>query len=497
MHLASRPPSLAWLVLLLPPALLFWQLGGPAALLTDANTGVHVRVGEWILAHHAAPRRDLFSFVLEGQAWCDWEWLADALYGLLHRFHKLAAIVTLCMAALSLLALVIYRTACLYARPAVAFAITALIMAVSTIHWLARPHLFSWLLLAVFGWLIERSRVTGKRSCLLALPVLMLLWVNLHPGFVAGLALLAVWFVAEGVNSNNRFARRHGIDHGRAREWACWFGLIGLACLGATLANPYGIALHRHVLWYLFSPSSVTPCVTEWSSPDFHNPRLRCFELFLPISAAAGLWSACRQRWAWSALSLGGLHLALAAVRNVPICAVLCAAPLASLIEGFLKEHNFLLCFDHPGRSKFSPLARNALGFGIFGLMVLEACWSRQLALPPGATLPMAAIAHLPPGRLFTTDAWADYLIYADSGRQVFLDGRNDLYGPDLVRAYLTVVEARPGWQEILRTHRISVMLVPPTSAISAALASSREWKLSYRDGTTAVFEERELSRSR
>jgi len=492
MNPAFGRTSLTWLALLVAPALLSWQLGGPAALLSDANTGVHVRVGEWILAHHAAPRRDLFSFTLEGQAWCDWEWLADALYGLLHRFNQLAAIVAASMAALSLLSLVIFRTACLYARPGVAFSITCLIMAVSTIHWLARPHLFSWLLLAVFAWVIERCHVSGRRGCLLVLPVLMVLWVNLHPGFVAGLAVLAVWFVAEAVNSSTRLAPRNGIDSGQAREWARWLGLTGLACLAATLANPYGIALDRHVLGYLFSPSSVTRYVTEWFSPDFHNPRLHWFELFLPISAAAGLWSACRQRFAWSALSLGGLHLALAAARDIPVCAVLCAAPMAGLIEEFVREHSLFLGAENTRQKRFSPLAGYAVGFAVSGLMVFQACGFKSLTLAPQAALPMAAIAHLPAGRLFTTDSWADYLIYAKSGRQVFVDGRNDLYGSDLVRAYVTVVEALPGWQDVLRTHGISVMLVPEKSAISAALASSGAWRLSYRDDTAVIFEGRE-----
>jgi hypothetical protein len=481
--------ALAWLVLVVPQALLLWQLGGPAALLSDANTGVHVRAGDWILAHHSAPRRDLFSFTIEGQAWCDWEWLADALYSFLDRRDQLAGIVAVSMAALSLLSVVLYRTACLHARPAVAFAVTSLSMAVTTIHWLARPHLFSWLLLAVFECVIEWCRATKRPGCLCLLPLLMMLWVNLHPGFVLGIALLGVWFLGEGVNSSQRFARVNGTARRQARAWACWFGVIAVACLAATLANPYGIQLHRHVLWYLFSPSTVTPRVTEWLSPNFRNPRLHWFELFLPVSATAGLWSARRRRFAWSMLCLGGLHLALAAVRNVPVYAVLATAPVASLIEGFVEEHSFRVSSDGPGRRKHSPWTRANLWLALAGLLGLQACWSKPLGLAPQTALPRAAIAHLPSGRLFTLDCWADYLIYADSGRRVFLDGRNDLYGSELVRDYLTVMEALPGWQEVLRKHHISVMLVPSTSAISAALASSGTWKVSYRDDRAAIFE--------
>lgn len=107
-------PSLTSLAIGLPLLLLYWQLGSPSALLSDPNTGVHVRTGEWILVHHAVPREDLFSFSIQGQAWCDWEWLSDVMYALLHRWNALAAIVTVSLAVLCLMSAIIYRTACLH-----------------------------------------------------------------------------------------------------------------------------------------------------------------------------------------------------------------------------------------------------------------------------------------------------------------------------------------------------------------------------------------------
>jgi len=54
-------PSLADIAFLMPMALLFGRMGGLIALLGDCDTGWHIRTGEWILAHHAVPYRDLFS----------------------------------------------------------------------------------------------------------------------------------------------------------------------------------------------------------------------------------------------------------------------------------------------------------------------------------------------------------------------------------------------------------------------------------------------------
>ena len=126
--------------------------------------------------------------------------------------------------------------------------------------------------------------------------------------------------------------------------------------------------------------------------------------------------------------------------------------------------------------------------YGIAIAVLVDLFCSKSLRLGPQSSLPVEAAAHLPAGRLFTTDRWADYLIYVEPGRRVFFDGRNDLYGPQFVRDYLAVMRAQPDWQEILTKHAITVAVVPKDSPIFAALAASTDWSLSYQDATAAVF---------
>ena len=64
-------PSLTSVAFLLPLFLLYWQVGGPSAPLADPDTGLHIRTGDWIVAHHEVPRHDLYSFTIPGKPWCD------------------------------------------------------------------------------------------------------------------------------------------------------------------------------------------------------------------------------------------------------------------------------------------------------------------------------------------------------------------------------------------------------------------------------------------
>jgi hypothetical protein len=439
-------PSFTSLAFLLPVVLLYWQVGGPSALLVEPSTGVHVRVGQWMLSHHAIPRQDVFSFTLAGRPWCDWEWLSDVLYAVLFQVRGLSAIVAFHLALLCLVSVVLYRTARLRVGPTMAFAVTCLVMATTTIHWLARPHLFTWVFLGVFSFLLERADVTGDYRLLPALPPLMILWVNLHPGFVVGLLAVGGWSVSALMRC--RLAD-HSEERLRYRNRGLWLWVTLAACLGVTFANPYLWHVHGHIVWYLFSSSSVTPHVAEWLSPDFHNPRLHWFELLLPLVAASALRQGLRGHLAHCAIVLGLMHLALGSVRNVPLLAIVGVGPLAATAEPLLRRSTFgvqLATGEHAlalWRSRALTVASYALGFAV----LIGVLWRGPVSFGPASSLPIDAALHLPGGRLFTTDGWSDYLIYTQPGRKVFFDCRNDAYGAEILEEYLGVMRATPGWE--------------------------------------------------
>lgn len=480
-------PSLASLAFLLPLALLDWQAGGPSELLNDPITGLDIRAGQWILRHPAIPRHGLFSFTLASRPWCDWEWLSDAVYALLYRIHGLSAIAAFHVAILCLTSVIVYHTARLRSGRIVASAVTGLVMATTTIHWLARPHLFTWLFVALLAFWFERADVRDRYRPLLALPVLMLFWVNLHPGFVAGLLVIGAWWVSAAFAW--RF-RVEAVERFRLRRQAVWISLILAACLAATFANPYFWHLDGHIISYLFSPDSVTSHVAEWLSPDFRNPRLNWFEILLPAAAAAGLWEGLRGSLAHCVLVFVWMHLALMSVRNVPLFAIISTGALAATGCRLLEQSSFSCDLRTIETALASVRHRwgNAVAYGLASMALAGIFWCGPTVFGPPGSLPVRAVQRLPRGRLFTTDRWADYLIYIKRGRQVFFDGRNDAYGEKLLNDYLCVMRAKPGWRKIFSHFRISVALVPRGSSISAALARAPEWTLAYRDSVAAIY---------
>src|ERR1039457_1124955 len=72
-------PSLADFAFLMPIVFLFVRMEGVKTLLSDCDTGWHIRTGEWIVANHGVPARDIFSFSRAGDPWYAWEWLSDVV----------------------------------------------------------------------------------------------------------------------------------------------------------------------------------------------------------------------------------------------------------------------------------------------------------------------------------------------------------------------------------------------------------------------------------
>src|SRR5215472_4261043 len=86
----SLLPSLSDLAFLIPILVLFWCTTGVPWLLTDSDTGWHIRTGEWILKNHRIPATDLFSFMMFGQPWFAWEWLSDLAMAAIHSHFGLS-----------------------------------------------------------------------------------------------------------------------------------------------------------------------------------------------------------------------------------------------------------------------------------------------------------------------------------------------------------------------------------------------------------------------
>src|SRR5579863_2879411 len=503
-------PSLSDLAFLIPIPVLFWCTTGVGWLLTDSDTGWHIRAGEWMLKNGRVPSADLFSFTKAGQPWFAWEWLSDVLMAAMHRRFGLGGIVVASLVLLGATSVCIYRSTVEESEyRLISIVLTGLAVAASTIHWLARPHLVTPLFTGMFCCLLNRVEKRGNdRRLLLLLPALMVLWVNLHGGFFVGIILLISYAMGaageELVHGTGRSARV------RSQKYLLTAG----ACVVTSLANPYGYHLHIHVAQYLGS-SFYFKRISEFQSADFHTFTAAYFETLLVLAIASAAWHLGTGRLIQSLLLLSWAHLALFSVRNIPIFAVVSTPGIGLAMRDWLRlvdsrwpldwlgklcaslaelETAMQTIASHEKRRHWHlapslALLALALSFShIDRVRTLHADFDRSRFPADAATF--LSLNDSPPSlRLYATWQWGGYLIYRLwPSVRVFDDGRTDFYGPGFVEEGLRAWDARPDWAEIFAKYRVNAALVPVDSALAASLGERADWELVYSDRVALMF---------
>ncbi|HUO27191.1 MAG TPA: hypothetical protein VMU61_16105, partial [Candidatus Aquilonibacter sp.] len=317
-------------------------------LLGDAGIGWHIRTGQLILATHSIPRVDPFSSIMKGKPWFAWEWLYDVVAGGLDRVAGLNGVVL--FTAVIIAAVFSWTFGLLLQRSTNLFvALTLVLLAASAamIHFLARPHVVTWLLALTWFWLLDDSEIScfGVNSLrrsdwrLWFLPPLMLFWVNVHGGFLTGFVVLGiylasaawVWFRSSEDRLDSLLQRLRAAR--RVRKLA----VITALAAAATLVNPYGWRLHLHIYHYL-SDRFLMNHIDEFQSPNFHDVAEKCFAVLLLIAFVALAAKGRELRSSEVLIVLFAVFSGLYASRNLPVSSLLVALVIGPPLSRVLKE---------------------------------------------------------------------------------------------------------------------------------------------------------------
>ena len=475
--MAWLTPSLADLLFL---ALLLWLLiftnsGSSTGLLQDAGTGVHIRTGEWIFSHHAVPSNDPFSFSKPGEAWFAWEWLSDVLFAGLEYGLGLKGIVLFSAALLAGVCWLLVRHMIWKGANALAaLVVMNAVIGAGSVHFLARPHIFTLAFLALTFFLIDRDRRSPSKVIWVLIP-LTVIWANLHGGFIGVIVTLGALTAGSALEQNWRRVTRYG-------------SLTG-ACLSASLANPYGYHLHVHAVEFLRA-EWIRKIVLEFQPPRLDTAAGVYFEILLFLGIAMAGKLAWEKRFSEAVLILAWGHAALVSVRHVPIFALLIGPYVALEITRLMNRageaagsRSIWVILNQLGEEHRGGLLRSSVVVPVV-LMALAA-FDLGFNYPadfPEIKYPATAIQKhnslILNSRLYTSDAWGDYLIYRNYPNQrVFFDGRTDYYGEAMTSDYQTLLNGFPGWEEVMAKHKINAVLLPPQSALIGLLRNQWNWR--------------------
>lgn len=325
------------------------------------------------------------------------------------------------------------------------------------------------------------------------LVLLFALWGNLHGGFIWDILLLLATLTGEIFNNllNNQPKLRYNeIGH---------LGIWSVISILVVSINPNGI-----MLWKLpFQQVEVSLTIQEWLSPDFHqfyaHPLL--WLLFLLIISLA--YSEKRMSFTDLLKGLGFTYLFFFAQRNMGPYAIIIlpiiARHLTPAMESFsktpilenIKSKILQASLITQPSAKFNSIA-NTMLISLLAIFALVNAYTLSTPQRIQEQVPASAVQWIkdnqPPGPLFNSYNWGGYLTWELRDCPVFIDGRADLYGNEIIQEWLEISEGTETGLALLESHQINLIFLEPYQVLLEKL-NPQEWEKVYADPQIVIYQ--------
>src|SRR5579871_439311 len=293
------------LFLLLGAVALVYAFVAGFRTVSDPDLGWQLATGRWIAQHHRIPSTEVFSYTANGQPWIYPAGSQLALYAI----YLLGGYTLLSWFG----AFACTATVAILLRRGSAFTAAVAVLAIPLIadRTTPRAEMFTVILFAALLSILWQHYETG-RAPLWLLPLLMIAWVNLHLGFIAGLMLMGAFFVLDCLRLLSAQTRSDGIQ--RIRRAVPWFAAAGIA----TLLNPFGWGVYTALARQNRVMEQHSRLIDEWAKahwswagaiPSFSRAplphTLTVLTFLVVITVVIALW---RQRWPAAVLLLGAMY---------------------------------------------------------------------------------------------------------------------------------------------------------------------------------------------
>jgi hypothetical protein len=494
-------------------AILFFLLVvGSARPLPPNDLWWHARIGSEILDTGHIPRQDAYSLTERGQPFFYQSWLAEVLMAGLLRLGGVRLLVftrALIMVALfGTVMLLCWWASAGNRKATVLTTLGAILLGLG--NQTVRPQLFAYpLFIGVYALLWRYLRGGARRSVWL-IPVLVVIWVNVHGSFALGLGLIWLVFVGEllsavlpTLDGRSPSVRMH------TRERLKTLGLIALLSTALMLLNPRGLEILGYVADLLTDLPSQT-LGAEWQPPDPRVGLGQSFYLLLLLGVAVLALARPPVPLTDLLLFVAFAWLGASGLRYV-VWFGLIGAPLVAGALPRLPWDDLVRWRDrlggHPlGRrlfygdgSGYPGFRRLAVAAMIVSLLAVTALYlfypddDLWLTDRTGSAAVEFMAQNGMHGRLFNELGRGSYVIWRLGPAQpVFIDPRFELYPLKHFQDYLTLSNAKEGAEGLLDEYGFDLLLLDRDSQAALVALMDRQaerWRQVYRDDTTLLYQ--------
>ena len=455
----------------------------------DPDFWWHLRIGRWMVDNGRLPTTDIFTFTVPSHVWTDHEYLTEIGMWLVYSTVGLQVLIVLfgliTWAGFWLLYLQVRRQPFVIAGVGLALAAIA-----GSPIWGPRAQMITFALSCLQLYWLD-GYMSGRSRAVRYFPLVMVLWANLHGGWVIAFGWLGAALGAEAIGW---FFDRSNPAHFMHLRFLAVITLLSALAVAAT---PHFLSLYPYPFQTEGSVAQ-QKLIVEWFSPDFHQTYLRPFEAMIFL-IVIGFVLKRPTLYEFLLVALA-VFLSLQSVRNIALFVAAATPPMIRSFGAWWQETSA----SRGWKLELPPRALFAATTTLVLLIVSGATLARiASSISPArqhqvdaTTYPVAAAdwlaAHPEVGtRMYNQYGWGGYLayrFYPEPNRKVFIFGEAALMGDPLLNRYEDVQTLQPDWKKVLDDYGIDYVVYNRGAALANVLATQTDWKLVYEDSVAVIY---------
>lgn len=450
----------------------------------ESDTAWHIAAGDLIRKLGTIPLYDSWSFNSDNDfRWFNMSWGWDIILSLIDNKLGLNNLNNFVALLFAFLVVVVCKNASLeFPAKKEVLIVIAYMSILGLINFgSARPQMATYIFCAIFHQIFIRVRLNGQYKLYFILPLLMIIWVNLHGGFIAGFTIIGAYAIAAFLEKN----------HSQLKLLI----LIGILCLIATLFNPLGIfifeASYRTLGGYMEN------FIIEWAPVTFGSIfTITAFVIYFVMLADLRRDKICLAEkilvWCWF---FAGLY----SMRNVAMF-IIFSSPMMARNLNELKTMTKL---------EIRPIRNKNILSVVFAIAIVSSMpfIKNVFELDKGNFVPHDFSPQIvdvikrdyPNLRFMNSYNIGGYLIYYSHQKiKVFIDGRaGTAYKEEVMRDFIKFNNLEKDWPSILEKYNIQGLILLNGDAFTRLFDFIKppNWVRVYSDNKNTLFIRKEYAK--
>ena len=476
--------------------------------ITDSDIWFHLKTGEYIVKNRAIPKYDLYSYTAAGHKYIDSQWLFQVILYIFYLLGGISGLFLLQIIVLSLAYYFLILTGWDNKNYIVFFLIGYLSLMVSYERFIIRPEMFTILFITVYMFILEKYRETKNEKILYIIPVIQLLWTNIHGLFILGWIIMLIYIGSEYISgkidfkyfSRNSFSKPHYNK----------LFMIAVLTVIVSFITPYG---KEGITYPFLLYTEISDPAHSWMrsvgelqpplSLTIKSVSLMFYKILIVVTLISFVLNYRKIRLSYLIITSVFFYLSLLAQRNIA---------LFSFIAGISIAYNFNSVFRTYQNEKNKFVLESvkivlSILLVYYGVRVVSnryyiksgILWNKNYDFKTYLfpIVPEKAVNFILEnnidGTIYNDNTIGGYLLWRFyPQRKVFVDGRWEVYGREFMDSYKSSLTDIKSFFMFISKYNPDCIILSFESLETQRLAKdihfNPDWKLVYIDDIVLIY---------